>query len=50
MKKFLIKMMTDRTEGYKEVGYADTVEEAKEYVDALKVYHNPIDIFYKYAN
>ena len=35
MKKFLIKMMTDRTEGYKEVGYADTVEEAKEYVDAL---------------
>ena len=50
MKKFLIKMMTDRVEGYKDVAYAETIEEAKEYVDALKIYHNPIDVFYKYSD
>ena len=49
MNKFLIKMMTDRIEGYKAVSYASTPEEARELVKAYKVYYAPIDIYYMYA-
>ena len=43
---FTIKMMTSRVEGYKVAGYADTVEQAREKVNGLKVYYNPIDVYY----
>ena len=41
----VVKMMTDRARGYVEAGYVDTAE-AKEKVNALKVYYNPIDVYY----
>jgi hypothetical protein len=47
MKKFVIKMMTDRTEGYKTAYCCETIEETYELLKALKVYYNPIDIYYK---
>ena len=46
---FKIKMMTKRENGYVVAGYADTLEEAREIVKALKVYYEPIDIYYMYA-
>lgn len=46
-KMFLIKMMTDRVEGYKNIAYVNTVDEANERINALKVYYKPIDIYYK---
>ena len=48
-KNFVVKMMTDRKEGYKIRGYFETAEEAKELVRALIVYYEPIDIYYTYA-
>lgn len=42
----VVKMMTDRKEGYKKAVYVNTPEEANEYIKALKVYYNPIDIYY----
>lgn len=44
---FLIKMMTDRTEGYKNVAYVNTVDEVNTRIAALKIYYKPIDIYYK---
>ena len=46
---FLVKMMINRIEGYKNCCYCNTLEEAKEYVNALKIYYNPIDVYYMYA-
>ena len=46
---FKIKMMTDRKKGYITIAYADTVEEAREFIKAAKLYHSPIDIYYMYA-
>ena len=47
---FKIKMMFNRTEGYKVVGYANTWEEAVEMVNALKVYYQGqwLDVYYMY--
>ena len=45
---FKIMMMTNRVEGYKIVGYTNAVEEAKEKVNALRIYHSPIDVYYCY--
>ena len=46
---FKIKMMTDRSRGYIIACYAETEEEAREKVKALRVYYSPIDIYYMYA-
>ena len=48
---FKIKMLFDRTDGYKTVAHAKTYEEVIEMVNALKVYHNGhyLDIYYMYA-
>lgn len=46
---FKVMMMMNRAEGYKVAVYANTLEEAKEKVSALKLYYNPLDIYYCYA-
>jgi hypothetical protein len=43
---FIIKMMVDRKEGYKILNYIQSEQEAREWVRAYKIYHNPIDIYY----
>ena len=46
----LVKMMTNRIEGYKKCCYVNTPEEANECIKALKIYYNPIDIYYTINN
>lgn len=43
---YLVKMMTNREEGYNVVAKVTTEDEAREYVRALKIYHSPIDVYY----
>ena len=43
---FKIKMMTNRQEGYRTLNYVYSEEEAREWIRAYKIYHNPIDIYY----
>lgn len=43
---FKIKMMQNREEGYRTLNYVHSEEEAREWVIAYKIYHNPIDIYY----
>lgn len=45
---FKVIMMMNKVEGYKTVGYANTLEEAQEKIKALKIYHSPIDVYYCY--
>lgn len=47
-----IKAMFNRIEGYKSLRYANTVEEAREFVNAMKCYYGKdlIDIYYCYAH
>lgn len=44
--ELIIKMMTNRTEGYVACSYAKTPEEAKAKIKALKLYYQPIDIYF----
>ena len=44
--KLIIKMMTNKNEGYVDCCYASTPEEAKEKIKALSLYYNPIDIYF----
>ena len=39
-------MMTNKVEGFKVAGYADTPEQANKKINDLKAYYNPIDIYY----
>lgn len=50
MKKFEIRMLTNRKDGHKTVAYCETLEEVYERINALKVYYNPIDIYFRFAN
>lgn len=43
---FRIKMMLSREEGYRTLNYVHSESEAREWVRAYKIYHDPIDIYY----
>ena len=42
---FKVKVMFDRTEGYRTVYYG-TLKQVKEFIRGCKAYQNPIDIYY----
>ena len=43
---YVVKMMTDRKEGYKEMGLFNNLTEAKEVLNAVKAYYSPIDAYF----
>ena len=43
---YVVKMMTDRKEGYREMGLFNNLAEAKEVLNAVKVYYSPIDAYF----
>ena len=43
----VIKMMTNKNEGYKIAGYANTIEDAKKVIKTKCNLYNPIDIYFE---
>lgn len=43
----VIKMMTNKNEGYKVAGYANTVEDAKILIERKRNEYNAIDIYFE---
>ena len=44
---YVIKMLTDRAEGYKTVAIKHTLNEARTMLNAMRIYHEPIDAYIK---
>lgn len=42
---YVIKMMTNREEGYRVVAQRDSLVEAQAMAKAMKMYHEPIDVY-----
>lgn len=45
---FIVKMMRNRTEGYKIMGRYLNAAAAAEAVRAFKVYYSPLDVYYTF--
>ena len=44
---YVIKMMTNRAEGYKTVAIKHSLNEARATLNAMRTYHEPIDAYIK---
>lgn len=42
---YVVKMMTNREEGYRVVAQRDSLVEAQAMAKAMKMYHEPIDVY-----
>lgn len=46
MKKLVVKRRLKKTEGYENIFYCDTPEEAIKFIKTYKTFHNPYDIYF----
>ena len=42
---YVVKMMTNREEGYRVVAQRESLAEAQAMAKAMKMYHEPIDVY-----
>lgn len=47
---YVIKMMTNREDGYRVVAQRESLAEAQAMAKAMKMYHEPIDVYVARAN
>ena len=46
MKKLVVKRRLKKTEGYENIFYCNTPEEAIKFINNYKTFHNPYDIYF----